>query len=47
MPAEADKTKEESGGIGALLRREGRYSSHLVTWRQQRASGILWCCPLG
>jgi len=26
---------------GALLRREGLYSSHLTTWRQQRAQGIL------
>ena len=24
------------GGLGALLRREGLYSSHLITWRQQR-----------
>jgi len=39
--AEADKGKEESGGIGALLRREGLYSSHLVTWRHERAAGIL------
>src|SRR5664279_2428202 len=39
--AAADKAKEESGGIGALLRREGLYSSHLVTWRQERAAGIL------
>jgi transposase-like protein len=39
--AEADKAKEASGGIGALLRREGLYSSHLVTWRQERAAGIL------
>lgn len=39
--AEADKAKEEPGGIGALLRREGLYSSHLVTWRQERAAGIL------
>lgn len=28
-----------SGGIGALLRREGLYSSHLTTWRKQRKSG--------
>src|SRR5574341_229622 len=27
------------GEIGALLRREGLYSSHLNTWRQQRARG--------
>jgi transposase-like protein len=39
--AQADKAKEESGGIGALLRREGLYSSHLVTWRHERAAGIL------
>ena len=39
--AEADQAKEESGGIGALLRREGLYSSHLVTWRHERAAGIL------
>ena len=39
--AEADKAKAEPGGIGALLRREGLYSSHLVTWRQERAAGIL------
>jgi transposase len=38
---EADKAKEESGGIGALLRREGLYSSHLTTWRHERATGIL------
>ena len=30
-----------SGQIGALLRREGLYSSHLVTWRRQRAQGQL------
>jgi transposase-like protein len=29
------------GGIGALLRREGLYSSHLGKWRQQRESGAL------
>src|SRR5450756_2419784 len=39
--ASADKAKEESGGIGALLRREGLYSSHLVTWRRERQAGIL------
>jgi len=26
------------GEIGALLRREGIYSSHLTTWRKQRAA---------
>ncbi len=30
-----------TGQIGALLRREGLYSSHLTTWRRQRATGQL------
>ena len=30
-----------SGEIGALLRREGIYSSYLTTWRKQRESGEL------
>lgn len=29
------------GQIGALLRREGLYSSHLTTWRRQRREGEL------
>src|SRR5262249_28074097 len=29
------------GETGALLRREGLYSSHLTTWRLQRAAGQL------
>lgn len=29
------------GQVGALLRREGLYSSHLTTWRQQREAGTL------
>jgi transposase len=29
------------GGVGALLRREGLYSSHITTWRRQRDAGIL------
>ena len=37
---EADSCKE-SGGVGALLRREGLYSSHLTLWRQQRDAGAL------
>jgi transposase-like protein len=28
------------GELGALLRTEGLYSSHLVTWRRQRAHGL-------
>jgi transposase len=29
----------EEGEVGALLRREGLYSSHLMTWRKQRERG--------
>ncbi len=29
------------GELGALLRREGLYSSHLTDWRRQRADGEL------
>jgi len=35
---EADNCTEP-GQVGALLRREGLYSSHLTTWRRQRAKG--------
>jgi len=28
------------GQLGALLRREGLYSSHVVTWRRQRENGL-------
>jgi transposase-like protein len=38
--AEADACTER-GQIGALLRREGLYSSHLDKWRKQRAKGQL------
>jgi transposase-like protein len=31
----------QPGQLGALLRREGLYSSHLATWRQQREEGTL------
>ena len=31
----------EVGGIGAILRREGLYSSHLDQWRKERARGEL------
>ena len=37
---EADQC-EKSGQIGALLRREGLYSSNLTTWRRQRDEGLL------
>lgn len=32
---------QEAGAIGALLRREGLYSSHLTSWRRQRAADQL------
>ena len=38
--AEADRLSEP-GAIGALLRREGLYSSHLTTWRREREAGAL------
>ena len=38
--AEADACTER-GEIGALLRREGLYSSHLTDWRRQRERGDL------
>ncbi len=38
--AEADAAKG-SGEIGAVLRRNGLYSSHLVKWRRERAAGIV------
>jgi len=37
---EADRC-ERPGEIGALLRREGLYSSHLTAWRAARARGEL------
>jgi transposase len=37
---EADRCTEP-GQIGALLRRERLYSSHLVDWRRQRDTGAL------
>jgi len=33
--------RKGSGGIGALLRREGLYSSLLATWRRERDAGVL------
>jgi len=38
--SEADQCTQR-GEIGALLRREGLYSSHLTTWRRQRDRGQL------
>ena len=37
---EADRCSQP-GQLGALLRREGLYSSHLTNWRQQRDAGTL------
>jgi transposase-like protein len=37
---EADRCTEP-GELGALLRREGLYSSNLTTWRRQREAGGL------
>jgi transposase-like protein len=37
---EADRCTEP-GQLGALLRREGLYSSHLTAWREQRNAGTL------
>lgn len=38
---EADRAASDPGAIGALLRREGLYSSHLSTWRREREAGAL------
>lgn len=43
---EADRATEP-GQIGALLRREGLYSSLLAAWRQQRRDGTLAGQPRG
>ena len=40
MVREADGCKT-AGAVGALLRREGLYSSHLTTWRAARERGDL------
>jgi transposase len=37
---EADRATDP-GAVGALLRREGLYSSHLVQWRRLRQTGAL------
>src|SRR3989475_1782076 len=38
---EAEAAAATRGGLGALLRREGLYSSLLAYWRRERADGIL------
>ena len=42
MLAETDAATDV-GGVGAILRREGLYSSTLSDWRRQRDSGALGC----
>ena len=37
---QAEAAAATRGGIGALLRREGLFSSHLVSWRRERDQGI-------
>ena len=37
---EAEAAAATRGGVGALLRREGLYSSLLAYWRRERANGI-------
>jgi transposase len=37
--AEYDALEEDKGARGALLRREGIYSSNITTWRNQRDKG--------
>jgi transposase-like protein len=39
--AEVDVCDKKSGEIGALLRREGLYHSHLEKWRRQRRESSL------
>ncbi len=38
---DADACRDQPGGIGRLLRREGLHSSHLSNWRQLRKQGSL------
>ena len=38
--SERSRGRKGAGGIGALLRREGLYSSHLTIWRHERDAGM-------
>lgn len=38
---ETDRANEEGVEIGAILRREALYSSHLTQWRKEREEGTL------
>lgn len=42
---EADACGSQTGGVTALLRREGIYSSHLSMWRRQRLAGQFGASP--
>lgn len=42
---EADACAGQKGALAALLRREGLYSSHLVSWRRQREEGQFGSSP--
>lgn len=37
----ADAAKGTPGGVGALLRSEGLFSSHLTTWRREQQANLL------
>lgn len=37
---EADACAGKRGALGALLRREGLYSSHLTSWRKEAEAGL-------
>jgi hypothetical protein len=43
---EADRAAGVPGGVGAIVRREGLYSSALADWRRRRAAGAFEvpCC---
>jgi transposase len=36
---QVEKLKDDPGAVGALLRKEGLYSSYLTTWRKEWAKG--------
>ena len=38
---ELDEHKDDPGYVGAVLRREGLYSSNVSAWREQRRQGAL------
>ena len=38
---EVEACRGNSGAVGALLRREGLYSSHISAWKKERDDGLL------